>query len=901
VTTSVDATAAPAWHALDVSTVEERLRTGPDGLASDEATSRLAAAGPNELEEELPPRALATFVAQFRSPLIAILIGAAIVTAALGEWVDSAAIALILLINAVIGFSQERQAEASVRGLRQLVALRARVIRDGRERQLPSREVVPGDVVLLETGVRVPADIRLSHVVGLQADESLLTGESVPSPKRTRPVGDHATPADRSCIAHAGSIVTTGRGHGYVIATGMHTELGTIAGRIRTEAAPLSPLQLRMQHLGRVIGVVIGAAAIATFAIGVAVGEPVADMFRFAVAMAVGAVPEGLPIVVTITLAIGVRRMAGRRAIVRRLAAVETLGSTTVIGSDKTGTLTENRMTVEAIWAADRHWPIDDPDTLRAAADPRHPVARALRCGVLANEAQLYLEADELRTEGDPTEAALLVAATRLGLEPEAARNRHDPVADIPFEAERRYSASVRAADDGKLLVLKGAPERVIELCDTILGPDGAAPIDANVIHAAARGLAAQGLRVLAMAERSVDTDGDVTDPTGLVEARGMTFLGMQGMLDPPRAGVIDAVAGCRAAGIRPVMITGDHAITAQAIAIRIGITDEDSAVLTGSALDGMDDQQLRDRVGDVSVYARVSPDHKLRIVEALRDRGEVVAVTGDGVNDAPALKAADIGIAMGKGGTDVARDASDLVLADDNFASIYAAVREGRATFDNVRKATYFLLSTAAAEILALVVALSLRWPLLLVPTQILWLNLVTNGLQDVALGFEPAEPGILDRPPRPRREGVMSSLLWKRTLLISAVMAAGMLLMFRWELDHTGSVEEARTVALTTMVFFQTFHLGNVRSERRSAFRISPLSNRFLLVTAAGALAVHTVALYLPITQYVLHVEPIGLDAWARAAVVGASIIAVGEADKLIEARWRRRRSQSSAPSEP
>ncbi len=780
-----DARLEPLWHAVAVSDVERLLRTGHEGLTSVEASARLDESGPNELEETPPTSALVTFAAQFRSPLIYILVGAAIITAALGEWVDSGAIALILLINAVIGFTQERRAEASVRALRQLVALRARVIRDGHEHQLPSREIVPGDVVMLETGVRVPADIRLSHAVGLRVDESLLTGESVPVAKRSEAVPAPAPAADHECIAHAGSVVTNGRAHGYAIRTGMHTELGSIAGQIRIEVAPPSPLQVRMHRLARLIGIVVAIAATAAFGIGIAVGEPVSDMFRFAVAMAVGAIPEGLPVVLTITLAVGVRRMASRRAIIRRLSAVETLGSTTVIGSDKTGTLTENRMTVEAVWAGGRAWRLDNAEAKSAAADPDHPLHRTLSCGVLANEAQLYLEDGDVRTEGDPTEAAMLVAAARLGIEPEELRDSHDSVAEIPFESETRYSASVRRDGEHHLLVVKGAPERIVELCDTLLGVDGPEPLDPKVILAAARSLAAQGLRVLAMAERPLNPHHGLGDPEGLVAVGELSFLGMQGMLDPPRPGVIDAVAGCRAAGIRPIMITGDHAITAEAIADRIGISDHRDRVMTGAELDELNETQLCERVGTVSVYARVAPEHKLRIVQALQREGEVVALTGDGVNDAPALKAADIGIAMGKGGTDVAREAADIVLADDNFASIYAAVHQGRATFDNVRKVTYFLLSTGAAEIIALVIALALRWPLLLLPTQILWLNLVTNGVQDVALGFEPAEPDILARAPRSPREGVMSALLWKRTVLIATVMAIGMLGMFRWELE--------------------------------------------------------------------------------------------------------------------
>ena len=839
------------WHTVAVSETEGLLRTGQGGLGAADARERLAEHGPNEIEAERPPSSLVTFAAQFRSPLISILVGAAVVTAVLGEWVDSAAIALILLINAVIGFTQERHAEASVRGLRQLVSLTARVIRDGQEHQLPSREIVPGDLVMLETGVRVPADLRLSHVVGLQVDESLLTGESVPATKQTRrPSGAHTAPADRSCIAHAGSVVTTGRGHGYVVATGMRTELGRIAGRIRTEPAPLSPLQLRMRQLARMIGIVIGAAAVATFAIGVVVGEPVSDMFRFAVAMAVGAIPEGLPVVLTITLAVGVRRMADRHAIVRRLAAVETLGSTTVIGSDKTGTLTENRMTVESIWAGGRDLAgRRSPEALeRAAADPT-AIPLAPHCFAAAcsrTRRSSTSKTDEVRTEGDPTEAALLVAAARLGLEPEEVRDRHDSVAEVPFEAERRYSASVRAADDGRLLVVKGAPERIVELCDTVLGADGRVTARCeprSMPRPDALGRA--GTRACSPWPNG-HCPRTATSPTRPdSSSRGLTFLGMQGMLDPPRAGVIDAVAGCRD-GRHPA--GHDHRRPRDHRAGHRGAHRDHrraiAAVLTGSALDRMDDDQLAERVGRASVYARVSPEHKLRIVHALRHEGEVVAVTGDGVNDAPALKAADIGIAMGRSGTDVAREAADIVLADDNFASIYAAVARGprhlrqrpqghllpaldRAPPRSSPSSSHSLSAGRCSSC----------------PRRSCGSTSSPTASRTSRSAFEPAEPDILARPPRPPREGVMSSRCSGsgrssiergdgRGNARHVPMGAG---------PHADRVEAARTVALTTMVLFQTFHLGNVRSEQRSAFRVSPLSNPFLLVTAVTALTIH------------------------------------------------------------
>ncbi|HEX6238793.1 MAG TPA: HAD-IC family P-type ATPase, partial [Acidimicrobiales bacterium] len=709
-----------AWHALPVADVEARLGTSPRGLDRDEVDARLELHGPNRLEEEPPPKALVVFLRQFTSPLIAILLVAGAITVALGEMLDAILIAAVLLANAVIGFAQESRAESAVRSLMKLVVPQSLVVRGGQEWQVDSPDLVPGDVVLLEPGSRVPADLRLSRVNALAIDESLLTGESLPVTKRTSPVSEGAAVADRDSMAFTGSIVTSGRGRGYVVATGADTELGTIAGLIRAEEAAETPLQSRIDALARFIGVAVLIAAVIAFASGVLRGESVQDMFLTAVAMAVSAVPEGLPVAVTITLAIGVSRMVRRNAIIRRLPAVETLGSTTVIGSDKTGTLTENRMTVQEIWAGGR--------TFRVPADlscDDGPLRLTLVAGVLTNEAELVHRDGVVASTGDPTEVALLMAGAEAGLDPGELRDRHEVVAEIPFEAERRFSASIRAFDEGHAVFVKGAPERVIGMCSRVLTDEGPVPIDPEAAHGAARALAAEGLRVLAMAYRGIHgADGPRSgDDIGLPlreedEPDDLVLLGFQGMMDPPRAGVRDAIGACRGAGVRVVMITGDHAITARAIAARLGIIEStDAPVITGSALARLDRDELRAQVGEVAVFARVSPRDKLRIVEALQERGHVVAVTGDGVNDAPALRAAAIGIAMGEGGTDVAREASDMVLSDDNFVSIVAAVEEGRVTFANIRKVAFFLISTGAAEVAAILAAVWLGWPLLLVP----------------------------------------------------------------------------------------------------------------------------------------------------------------------------------------
>jgi Ca2+-transporting ATPase len=879
------------WHALDREAVEEALATASTGITGSEAAERLGRDGPNALEEVKPPSNLSILLHQFQSPLIYILLAALVVTALLGDYIDAGVIAAVLALNAVLGFFQERGAERSVRALMGLVAPRAHVIRDGVEDEIASEELVVGDLVTLESGRRVPADLRLVSTTALAIDESLLTGESVPSGKRDVVLDEAVGVADRKNMAWNGSVVTTGRARGYVVATGSRTELGRIAQSIRTERGATTPLQRRMSRFATIIGLIVGVAALAAVVIGLALGQTLVDMFKVAVALAVAAVPEGLPIVFTVTMALGVRRMARRRAIVRRLPAVETLGSTTVIGSDKTGTLTENRMTVQEIWTPDgRTFTVPAGGSASEPGNPS-PVAGPLRltltAGVLANEASVRRTEDgELESRGDPTESALLVAAHRLGLDPDELDSEAPTVRELPFEPERRYSAAWCRSDESTTVYVKGAPERLLELATAAEGESGPIELDRDAILDAAHEMAGRGLRVLAMAyRRDVETPGDgaeIPDPDGLV------FAGLQGMMDPPRQGVLESIEGCQQAGIRVVMITGDHAATARAIAAQLGIASDDAPVLTGADMATLDDAGLRERVGDVSVFARVAPDQKLRIVKALQSRGEVVAVTGDGVNDAPALKAAEIGVAMGQAGTDIAREAADVVLADDNFSSIYAAVEEGRVTFANLRKVTFFLISTGAATILLILASLLLGWPLPMLPAQLLWLNLVTNGLQDVALAFEPGEPDAARRPPRPRKEGVISALLWERTVIAGIVIGVGTLLMFRWELDRTGSEEAARTVALTTMVLFQAFQAFNARSDTRSVFRMNPLGNPFLLAAVLGALAIHAGALYFGPTQFVLRVVPIDGETWLRMLGVAVTLVVAMELHKAVRRRW-------------
>ena len=897
--TQLDDTAVTTWHTLDGAEAVERLESDARrGLDPDDAARRLDEHGPNVLREAERTPGWVTLLSQFQSPLIYILMLAGLLTIVLGEYIDSGVIAAVLALNASIGFIQERRAEDSVRALMQLISPTANVVRGGRTRSIDSTELVPGDIVLLESGVRVPADLRLLSTSSLRVDESLLTGESVPVDKSLSPVDEKAALADRTGMVFSATVVASGRGRGLVVTTATDTELGRIAEEIRSTEALESPLQVRMRSFSHIIGAVIAGSAAVTFALGLVIGEDVGEMLLVSAALAVAAIPEGLPVVLTVALALGVRRMARRNAIVRRLAAVETLGSTNLIGSDKTGTLTENRMTVSQIWVdGDLHDTdeLDLPEPHEAEPiDPESldsdPLTLSLLAGVLANEAHLELSEDGHEAEGDPTEVAFLVNAARHGIDPTAIRESWTSVAELPFESEHRYAASFRERDGERWVFAKGAPERILAMCDRRAVADGAeTTLDADAIQAEADAMAARGLRVLATAGAPWTDELDPSDPS---EPTGLEFLGLVGLLDPPRAGVIEAIHGCRQAGQRIIMITGDHAATARAIAHDVGIVDDpDAPAITGAELDEISDDDLPEVVERVNVFARVSPQHKLRIVLCAKENGNVVAVTGDGVNDAPALKNADIGIAMGKAGTDVAREASDIVLADDNFVSIHAAVEEGRVTFDNVRKVTFFLVSTGFGTFIIIPIGMLLGWPLILVPAQLLWANLVTKGLQDLALAFEPGEPDVLDHPPRARKEPILNRLLWWRSLLVGAVMGAGTLWLFHWAwFDQEMSIEQAQAVALSALVVFQAFHLGSSRSERRSIFRIPLLSNRFLLFAQTGALAVHVAALYLPPTQYVLRVEAIPAEAWVRLVLVAASVLVVVEADKAFRA-WRRR----------
>ena len=878
------------WYRMQAKEVLDNLGSSIEGISDAEAQERLEKYGANRLAEEEQISKLKILLHQFTSPLIYILLIATIVTLLLGEYIDTGVIMAVVILNAVIGYLQESKAEESVRALKLFLVAKARVIRNGREKEISGIDLVPGDVVLLASGARVPADLRLFHTLELRIDEAMLTGESLPVEKSTAEITeDNLTPADQLNMAFMGTAVVNGRAKGVVTATAGTTVLGAIAGEVKDIGLVKAPIQEKIDRFAKIIGLIVMAASLTLFAVGLLMGESVKEMFMVAVAAAVATIPEGLPIVVTIAMAVGVSRMAKHNAIVRKLPAVETLGSTTIICSDKTGTLTRNEMTVTRLFDGKQVFDVSGigyrPEGEVVArvggntGDNREAMELLLRIGMLCNESNVFEEEGKFKVDGDPTEGALIVSALKGGLDLEKDQENFELITMIPFESERGFMGTLHRRDGKNLIFVKGAPERVVEMC----GDD--ASVKEEMLRVAGT-FAAEGMRVLGFAWKEAPAEMDELNHHHVSD--GLTLAGLQGMIDPPRPEVIQAVAGCKRAGIRVVMITGDHSVTAQAIARELGIVDEGATALTGRELEPMGDDELFDRVKDVSVYARVSPQHKLRITRQLLKHGDIVAMTGDGVNDAPALKAAHIGIAMGITGTDVAKEASDMVLTDDNFASIFSAVKEGRIVFDNLRKVTFFLIPTGVASIISIIVTMILGVPIPYIPAQLLWINLVTNGLQDVSLAFEPGEKGIIDRPPRDPQEGIMSRLLVERTILVGLVISAGVVWNYWSALQEGASLEGARTMAVTTMVFFQFFQAWNSRSEHESIFRMNLLSNPFLFYSLIAAFVAQLAFIYAPPLQWIFRTESITAADWLRIVLVSSTVILVVEIDK-----WLRRRN--------
>lgn len=890
------------WYQLPVEDALHQMGSSPEGLTSSEAALRLKKYGPNKLGEEQPTSPLRVFLNQFKNPLIYILLLAAAATASLGMFKDSVVILVVIVINSIIGSWQELRAEQSLRALQKLSVPKARVLRDGSEIEVDSASLAPGDVVLLASGDKVPADLRLIAAKELRVEEATLTGESLPVAKTIDALKEAGlTPGDQINMAFMGTVVVNGRGRGLVIATGVHTLLGQIAENVRGVSLAKTPLQERFEKFAKRLGLVVLGLCLLLFAVGFALGMETIELFMTAVAMSVAMIPEGLPVVVTITLAIGVSRMAKKNAIIRKLHAVETLGCTTIICSDKTGTLTRNEMTVKAIY--DGH---DDYEVLGSGYEPVGEVRygnleagplqirpgsnleMALRIGLLCNESTLVKQNGSYTVKGDPTEGALIVAALKAGLDLEKEKREYPQLSIIPFESDRGYMASLHDHKGKRLVFLKGAPEKLLYICSLERSPEECRMSD---LLRASEEYGRRGLRVLALGWKEVPSH--LAHKKDLYEelTHGVMFAGLQAIIDPPRSEAVQAVADLSEAGIRTVMITGDHAITALAIAENLGIGGRDPHVLTGRDLEEITDDQLMDKVATTSVYARVSPTHKLRIARQFIQRGEIVAMTGDGVNDAPALKAAHIGIAMGKTGTDVAKEAADMVLTDDNFANIAGAVYEGRVVFENIRKVTLYLIGGGSAILLTILGALLLGVPLPFNPTQIIWLNFVTSALQDVSLAFEPGERELLKVPPRPPDEGILSNALIRRILVASVTIALGTLAAYLWALQSGSTIQEARTIAVTSIVFFQLFQVLNSRSLSLSVFRTGLAGNPLLILAMSVALVAHMAVVYVPQLEWLVRTTPLSADTLAGILLLALSVVFTVEVDKHLVRRARRR----------
>ncbi len=919
---------ARAWYVRSAEALAEELQTDFNcGLSIDDAARRLAQDGPNELPEAPPPSFLKLFLSQFTSLIVWVLIGAAIVSGLLEDWVDAAAILAIVFFNGVLGFVQEFRAERSMAALRKMSVSMARVIREGVLQSIPARELVRGDVVALEAGDRIPADARLVYTTNFQAQEASLTGESTPVQKQAERLEAAEVPlADQRNMVFMGTVAVSGKAHGLVVATGLGTELGRIAAMIQKAAEAErteTPLQRRLEQFGStLLWLALGVVAI-VFVLGSLRGEPLVEMFLVSVSLAVAAVPEGLPAIVTITLALGVTRMAKRHALIRKLPAVETLGSATVICTDKTGTLTKNEMTVTKLVigsetfevTGEGYEPVGEIKEHSSEArvlntqssdrsghpSPEHPspvtqqsalppgLHDLLTAAVLCNGATLQQEKGIWRIIGDPTEGALLVAAAKVGLTKAELEGQAPRETEIPFDAERKMMTIVRRTEQGCKVYSKGAPDVLLKRCATHITPEGRIEVlDAErrrQINDANASLAQQALRVLGVAYRPLGRQVNADEE---VEC-DLIFLGLLAMKDPLRSEATEAVRLCRQAGIRTAMITGDHKETAVAIARELGLQHNDDLALSGAELDGLTDEQLMQQIERVTVYARVSAEHKLRVVQAWKRNGAIVAMTGDGVNDAPAIKASDIGVAMGLAGTDVTKEASDMVVTDDNFASIAAAVEEGRGIFDNIRKTVHFLLSCNMSEVLVMLFATLFGLPLPLLPIHILWMNLVTDGFPALALAVDPKAPDLMQRPPRQAQArlldgGRLWTIVGEGLMLAVIALGAFSYSLFVWQ----QSIDQARTVTFTVMVAAQLAHAFNCRSDRWSLFHVGVTTNRALIWAVVASLALQVGILTIPFVEPIFKVASLPIEDWELMVAMALLPLAIVEGVKWVRRQW-------------
>jgi Ca2+-transporting ATPase len=920
------------WHALPVGKTAQALSVDQSsGLTSAEVSQRQAKYGLNKMTVKGGVPAWLKFLRQFNQAVVYILLAAALGCFFLAEYVDAFVILGVVLINALVGFIQEARAERAISALSQMMTTEANVRRDSQKVRVPSAELVPGDIVLLQSGDRVPADMRLSQVKNLQCDEAAMTGESVPAKKTVEPLLEETVLNDRTNVAFAGSMVTYGQAEGFVIATGDNTETGKIAALVSKEVDLTTPLTRKITHFTHLLVVVILAIAAIMFAVafwraksatgavaqkveaehaaelvedgvpkpgGEALEHPLVYAFKGAVGLAVAAIPEGLPAAVTITLALGVARMARRRALIRRLPAVETLGSTTVICSDKTGTLTENQMTVAEILAGGEVFNLTGQGYApngelqwrgnKIELKSKLTLTQILQAGLLCNDTYFVEEEGRRKVQGDPTEAALIVSAEKSGLKREELEKQLPRRDIIPFESEYMFMATLHGTE--RVVYKKGSLERVLERCDKSLGSDGnETALDKAAVKKAAETMAAEGLRVLAFAMKRLDHDKLKMEDVD----SGLTFLGVQAIIDPPRQEATVAVGNCQSAGIRVKMITGDHAGTASAIAGKLGMQGIHSEqgrlkALTGAELEKISDEELPSAADDVSVFARVTPEQKLRLVKALQAHGHVVAMTGDGVNDAPALKQANIGVAMGITGTDVAKGAAAMVLTDDNFASIEAAVEEGRSIFDNLLKFIAWTLPTNAGQAMILLLAVVLGTQLPIAPVQMLWVNMVSAILLGLMLVFEPKEEGLMNRPPRPLNEPLLSGSLVFRTALVSVIIVVGALLLFNYEMRYeAASLGQAQATVVNTVMLVQAFYLLNCRSLNQSFFRVSLISNPMIWAGIAATAVAQAIFTYLPAFQRLFHTGSVPANVWLRVVVVGVAAFILIEVVKCAEGR--------------
>ena len=900
------------WHGVPAQEAFEILDSSSEGLSSDDARERLDDFGPNTLAQAKKHGPLKRFLLQFHNALIYVLLAAAVITALLQEWVDSAVIFGVTIVNALIGFIQEGKAEKSLESIRGMLAPKATVIRDGKRKKIEAHELIPGDVVVLKSGDKVPADLRLFEASDLQINEAALTGESVPVSKKTDELDEDTPLGDRFCMAFSGTMVTYGQGRGLVAATGEQTEIGRISSMLSEVETLTTPLLRQVSTFGRYLTVVILLFAGLTFLFGITIQDyGITDMFLAAVGLAVAAIPEGLPAIMTITLAIGVQRMAKRNAIIRKLPAVETLGSVTVICSDKTGTLTRNEMTVQNVRTADGLYELSgvgySPEGKfslnEEEIDPlEHSVlSELLKSAILCNEAEVKESEGQWKLDGAPTEGALITGAMKAGLEPDEVNKENPRQGIMPFSSEKKFMATLNQIKDGKkTIILKGAPEKILERCTHQRNAEGDESIDQDFWKEQGEKIASKGQRLLALAVKEANGDDKEIKDSDVEE--GFTLLGLFGIIDPPREEAIEAAAKlighcvsvkeCNSAGIRVKMITGDHSLTALSIAEKLGIGDG-KTVLTGQDLEKKSDEELEEMIPEVDVFARTSPEHKLRLVKALQARNHIVAMTGDGVNDAPALKRADVGVAMGKSGTEAAKEASEMVHADDNFASIANAVEEGRTVYDNLKKAILFILPTNGGQALVVIVSIVMgiglmdaagQFTLPISPPQILWINMVTAVSLALALAFEPSESNVMKRPPRPSNEELVSGFLLWRIVFVSILLVTGALGHYTLVLAEGSSQNLASTAAINTLVMGQVFYLFSSRFIHEPSWNFQGIfGSRPVLISIAVLAVLQLSFTYLPPMQFLFETEGLGPVAWVKIFIFGIAVFFLVELEKL------------------